>query len=141
MLPVSCKCRLACCGRRLWVVSTLFLFCCPGKVPAQFAVLSELIEGVELACQCHFIVGGMYALVTGPANENALIQFIAAEVLLKITASMDFAWNQVMKSQVNMPETQTTGRRSLVPGVGGDVIVYMVSIHIHGYACHKIITL
>jgi hypothetical protein len=103
-------------------LSALLLFCRPGEVPRQFDVLSELLNGIELAGKRHFIVGGVYTGVAGATDKNALIEQFPRVVFPEKAASVYFTWYQMVECQRQFAGTQAAGARSVVSGIGGNVV-------------------
>jgi hypothetical protein len=115
------------------LLSALLLFCSPGEVPCQFVVLSELLNGIELAGKRHFIVGGVYTGVAGATDKNALIEQFPRVVLSEKAAPVYFAWYQVVECQRQFAGTQTADARPVVSGICCNVVLSIFSIHVRYY--------
>lgn len=81
--------------------SSHFLFGHPGKMTAQGLITAQQFEAVEMLGKGHLIKALVNALVALPANPYARVQRALVHVLTKIRTAMNFARDQVMKSQIN----------------------------------------
>ncbi|NNC99278.1 MAG: hypothetical protein HKN85_03760 [Gammaproteobacteria bacterium] len=66
----------------------------------QRTICPDCFYAAETGRQGHFIVGPVQTTMTQLANPDAVVELITAKLFLKSTAPMQFARNQMMKSQI-----------------------------------------
>ena len=74
----------------------------------QDLITTQQFEAVEMLGKDHFIEALMNALMAQPANPDARVKCALVHVPAEIRTAMNFARDQVMKSQINLSITQAT---------------------------------